>query len=53
MVHAEIARQFIGDRRGTGGTSGVDYLMRNTAAGGDKPGDKLSRWSRRAEVTAD
>jgi tryptophan 2,3-dioxygenase len=53
LMHAVIARHFIGGRRGTGGTSGVDYLLRNIAADGGALGDKLFRGSRRATGTVD
>jgi len=53
VLHAEIARHFIGDRRGTGGTSGVDYLLQKIAADDGALSDNLYTWSRRAEVTAD
>jgi tryptophan 2,3-dioxygenase len=53
VLHASIARHFIGGSRGTGGTTGVDYLLKNIAADGGVLGEKLYRWSQRAGVTVD
>lgn len=53
MVHVAIARHFIGDRRGTGGTSGVDHLLHKIAADHRSPTGGPYHRSRRAEVTAE